>query len=326
MSRVPTTAFPVLMTGASGLLGSRILRELLAQSDDGIVYVAGRRVPAPAPRIRHWPLDLGADALVLPGDVRTVLHVAGEKRDPAQMEAVNHRGTLRLLRACAPDLKLFVHMSSVGVYGAPHNAGPVTEAFRQTPRNAYEASKARGEQAVAAHFAQGTTRWVVLRPSNVIDAGSLSAPPLLRFIRSVHAGHFVWPGEGRGILNYVSVANVGAAALRVVAVRGADGAYNVNTPVPLAELVVALCDALGVRLPRWRLPDWVFEGLGHAGDLLHNVGLRSLPVNTGRMRELRNSTLYVPDRLVASYDFSYPTRLVDEVQAMARLYRQEGLL
>ena len=105
-----------LVTGASGFIGSALLN-VLRGTNQGLM-IAGRRPLAvgEATPPRWIGLDLAAPAIDLPAGIETVLHLAGEKRDEALMDEVNHRGAARLVDAAArAGARRFVHLSSVGL-------------------------------------------------------------------------------------------------------------------------------------------------------------------------------------------------------------------
>ena len=335
-----------LVTGGSGFIGSALLRALQAEAPRQRVWLAGRLAGrhAAAPGHAAWQalkLDLAAPALVLPDGIHTVLHLAGEKRDAARMQAVNCDAAVRLVEASArAGARRFVHLSSVGVYGAPRHAGVVTETFAHTPRGPYETSKDAGERAVRERCAALGLACVVLQPSNVVGVVSeVTGPrgrslPLLGLVRMVARGWFRHFGQRAAWVNYVAVEDVAAALLAAARHDAAAGAFIVNTPAPLADFVGWIADELGLPPPRARLPFWVGAVAAGAGAFGSKVLRRSLPFDSARFGELTNSTRYdgtllergLAFRLGFRLAFRYPLGIEAALRAMVRQYRAMGLV
>src|SRR2546426_4802669 len=187
----------VLLTGASGFIGASVMQTLRTAAPRRALIVAGRSIGgATSPIVQRFHLDLTALGFELPKNIGTVLHLAGEKRDAASMWAVNHLGTVRLVEAAArAGARCFVHLSSVGVYGAPRHARVVDEHYQRTPRSIYESSKEAGERAVRERCAALGMRCIVLQPSNVLGVVPGRSYPLLGLVRMIGRGWFRFFGR-----------------------------------------------------------------------------------------------------------------------------------
>ncbi|MBI2912789.1 MAG: NAD-dependent epimerase/dehydratase family protein, partial [Chloroflexi bacterium] len=115
----------VLVTGATGFLGSHIAEHLAGEGHDVRVLVrrtSDRRFLAAFPH--EEALGDVTDAASLPpavAGVGAVVHAAGlvQARNAAEFDAVNAGGTANLLAAAeaAPDLRRFVYVSSLAAHG-----------------------------------------------------------------------------------------------------------------------------------------------------------------------------------------------------------------
>lgn len=319
----------VLITGASGFIGTAVLRRMQADTPDRPLVLAGRTErtePLPA-HCRHLRLDLEAPEFVLPEGIDTVLHLAGEKRDPGRMAAINHRGAARLVDAAArAGARRFVHLSSVGVYGAAKHSGAVDEAQAHRPQNPYEASKHAGEVAVQARCAALGLACTVLQPSNVIGIVAGQSYPLLGLARMVARGWFCHIGRGDAWVNYVAVDDVAAALVAALRDDAPSGVYIVNTPAPLRSLVGWMAQALHAPEPTKRLPLWLGAAAASAGALGRSVLRRELPFSPERFLELTNTTRYDGSAITRALGFAYPQGIEATVRAMMDRYRHEGLV
>jgi nucleoside-diphosphate-sugar epimerase len=180
----------VAVTGASGNLGTALLRRLTARGE-GPAEIRGlaRRLPpdvAPYAGVRWHLADLGEvqseDALpaFLDG-VDAVVHLAWALqpgRQPDDLHRVNVEGTRRVVRAAAAaGVRHVVHMSSIGAYAPGAIGQRVAEDWPTTgvPSAQYSRDKSEAERAVheiaARHPDMALT---VVRPTLVLqpDAGS----------------------------------------------------------------------------------------------------------------------------------------------------------
>jgi nucleoside-diphosphate-sugar epimerase len=317
----------ILITGASGFLGQQVLRAL-----DGVgsIVVAGRRgAPRGGGTMSRWDhlhLDLLAPDIQLPAGIDLVIHVAGEKRDPALMEAVNHQGTHRLAEAAVrAGVRKFVYLSSVGSYGAAPHAGTVNERFAHTPRNHYERSKDAGETSVRDVAARSGMEVVILQPSNVIGWVAGKSYPLLGLMKMIRRGHFTWFGPyDAPWVNYVAVEDV-AAAIALAAQKASCGDYIINTPAPLRDVVAWIAAELGVAFPERVLPHWVGGVAASLGSTLTRLTGRAMPIQRDRFLELTNTTRYDASRLL-DLPFQFPVGVEGLVRGLVQRYRAEGHL
>lgn len=316
----------VLITGSSGFIGTAVLNALNAAGSNRQLVLAGRGLGLTPDGAARVVLDLASPEIGVPVGIATVLHLAGEKRDLRRMDAVNHRGAVRLVEAAArAGVRRFVHLSSVGVYGTPKHAGLVDETQAHTPRNAYEVSKDAGEQAVRERCAALGLDCVVLQPSNVVGIVPGRSYPLLGLARMVARGWFRHVGRGDAWVNYVAVEDVAAAIVTALRDEVSQGSFIVNTPAPLRELVGWMAAELGVPAPARSIPQALAAAAAAAGALGKAVLRRDLPFSPERLLELTNTTRYGGDAITRAAGFVYPLGIEIAVRAMVRHYRREGL-
>jgi nucleoside-diphosphate-sugar epimerase len=187
------------VTGASGMIGSRIVRRLL--SDGYRVRALDMRLELKGPNIELFQGDIGDQEILKPflQDADLVFHCAAELRDEAKMRDVNVSATMKLMELITKShAEYFCYLSSAGVVGRT-NLKWVDEETQSDPQNTYERTKWEAEQYVARSI-KGC-RIVILRPTNVVDymrPGPLHLPldgsPIERlkvFVKGAECAHIV---------------------------------------------------------------------------------------------------------------------------------------
>jgi nucleoside-diphosphate-sugar epimerase len=246
----------VLVTGATGFLGRRVVDRLLARGHR-VVATGRRRELAPA-GVPFRYADLERDASGVCDGAIAVVHCAGLSSawaPYARFEAANLRGTERLLsEAEGAGISRFVHVSTSSVYARARDQYAVAETARlpKRPANAYVATKLAAEHAVR----RSRLPHVILRPRGIFGPGDTSIFP--RLLRALGTERLPVIGSGRTLGDLTYVNNVAeAAVLAVEADRSALGeTYNVTNaePVRIWETIAELARTLELPPPRRRLP------------------------------------------------------------------------
>jgi uncharacterized protein YbjT (DUF2867 family) len=221
----------ILLTGATGVVGSALLDELLAEGHEIRCLVRDpRRLGPQRVRVSLSLADL-ADPRGLRHAVRgahTVIHLAAAIRDqpPARLEEVNALGTYRLLRAAEQaGVERFVFFSAIGA--SKHQR---TRFFR---------SKALAEDVVAS----SPLRTTVLAPSIVYDRDD----PWIRLMRRLALLPLV-PISGNGQALFEPIWARDAARATIGALDAEPGRYELAGPERLSyEQIARLIARAGGR-------------------------------------------------------------------------------
>lgn len=246
----------VLVTGASGFVGARLLRALVERGD----AVWGTYLGRP-PEVAGGTLveaDLRAPAklaeVVASARPEVVLHLAGLSHVGESWNAmaayfqVNVLGTEALLRA-APGARL-VLASSAEVYGlVPEEDQPIGEERPLAPQSPYALTKAAAERLVLA--AGG----LVVRSFNIVGPGQAANFALPAFAEQLAA---IRRGERRGVLevgnlaarrDFVHLADAVDAYLAVAERGVAGGVYNLGsgTAHSIGDMLERLVAVSGVE-------------------------------------------------------------------------------
>lgn len=247
----------LLVTGASGFVGSAILRAATAR---GLSCVGFCRRPPAWPGITTVAGDVGDRAAVEAAmqGVSLVVHAAGlaHKTTGVPLLAwhdVNVTGTRVVVEAAArAGVTSLVHVSSVAVYGT--HPGVVDESTCCRPIGPYGESKWRAEQVARSAADAGRLALCIVRPATIAGPGDPGS--VARLARLLAQGRLPALGAGAARKCVIGVDDVAEACLRVVTAPVADReTYNLaGPPVSLDEIVDALASALLVAPPRLRVP------------------------------------------------------------------------
>jgi nucleoside-diphosphate-sugar epimerase len=249
----------VLVTGASGFIGTALCAELQRHEHDVAALV--RRPGSQPAGTRALAGDL-SDGRALVEALRRerpdcVVHLAAEiasQRSAEKVREVNVGGTQRLLEACLdqsggnPSSGPRIVFSSTVVTGDARGAilSEETPLPVQTP---YGRSKQEGERLV---FGSGLPA-VVIRPSHVYGPGGWYASELVARLRQ--PGRFAVIGSGANLWDVVHVDDVVAALLAASESAPPGSTYHVvdDHPITYYDFMALTAQALGVGRPR-RIP------------------------------------------------------------------------
>jgi dihydroflavonol-4-reductase len=254
----------VLLTGATGFLGSAIARVLVAQ---GHAVRALTRAGTPRDGVAGLSIDHRAGDLTDAASIAAamagcdaLIHCAADYRiwvpDPARMAAVNVGGTEAVMRAAmAAGVARVVHVSSVATLRPRADGAPATEADAAEPGEAigpYKRSKTEAERLVERLVAQDGLPAVIVNPSTPIGPRDRRPTPTGRVILEAARGRM--PAYVDTGLNIVHVDDCATGCVAALTAGGIGERHILGgADVPLGELLLHIAKARGAR-PPVRLP------------------------------------------------------------------------
>ncbi len=265
---------PVLVTGATGLLGGWLVEDLLRR---GALVVCVIRDDVPFSRLTLDGLDQKVirvrgdivdqallERVLGEREIRTVFHLAAQaivgvaNRNPVSTFDSNIRGTWTLLEACrrSPLVEQIVVASSDKAYGA-HEVLPYTEDSPLQGSHPYDASKSCADLISQSYANTWGLPVAITRCGNFYGGGDLNFNRLVPgVIRDLYHGRPpVIRSDGLFVRDYLYVED-GASAYIASAEALADGperagrAYNfsVETPLTVLDLVARIQQVMGTRV------------------------------------------------------------------------------
>lgn len=211
-------AHPLVVTGATGLLGRHVVRQAL---DNGMRVLALHR-PQSEGELASHPLlqsravdirDIAGLEAAVPKTIAGIIHCASNtslwRRNSGEQMRVNVRGSRALARLASARHARMVHISCALAYG--EHGGVITAETPRLGRNsaiAYVRSKALAEMEVERALRTGCDA-VLLHPAFMLGAGDRHG--WSRMVRLVAQRRL--PGVPPGGASFCSVASVAHAAL-----------------------------------------------------------------------------------------------------------------
>ena len=168
----------VLITGASGFVGSNIMQVLSQSSSNFLIGVSNNNeVLVQRKNIRNIKIDLSKsfDLKSILKQVDVIIHAAGVahnnfKRTDADVEhlnRVNVQSTIELANQAAKSgVRRFILLSSIGVHGSNSDVA-LSEVQKTSPTNAYTRSKQLAEEGLISVASKNNMEYVILRPPMV---------------------------------------------------------------------------------------------------------------------------------------------------------------
>jgi UDP-glucose 4-epimerase len=261
----------VLVTGASGFIGKRLVAALATEGWQ--VRAAARdrsAVPARSGVERAALPDLAraADWSELLAGVTHVIHLAGIAHAPGHLpdqvySRVNAEAVGELANAARGKVERFVFMSSVRAQAGLSADHPISEHATAAPTDAYGRAKLEGERLVA----QSGIPFTVLRPAVIYGKGVKGNIAALATLARTPM-----PLPFAGLVNRRSLLALGNLVSAVSFVLGAKEAKNDTflvadaEPISVADLVAAMREGLG------RSPHLVKMPLGAVMRLMKSFG------------------------------------------------------
>jgi nucleoside-diphosphate-sugar epimerase len=288
-------AMTILLTGASGFLGSHVAEAL---SREGRAVRALVRKTSDTSFLKSLPNVTFAEGSVEDRDsfvraaegATAVIHAAGlvKARSRDEFFATNTRGAENALEAARRNratVRRFVYVSSQAVAGPSEDGSPVLESATPRPVTQYGESKLAGERAAVA--AKDEFPVTVIRPPLVYGPRDRE---VLAFFKAVNNRVLPYMGSPKKKISVIYVADAASACIRALdAKTPSGGVYFVEDgrARTFEELVLAIEGALGRRaVLRFPLPRPVIEAAAVASELYGKATNKAVMLTRDKCNEL----------------------------------------
>jgi len=325
----PTTADgSVVVTGASGFLGRRLVQVLASNGIPGLAVSRSAVTPLP----EGWTY-ISRDRFLgdaAPHPVRAIIHLEARhhvfRQTPesiAEMEQVNVGGTAAMLQAADRHrCSAFLYFSSIKAVDP--GLGSTDESAPGPGRTLYGRTKWQAESLVRQWASAHPSRSArILRPSVVYGPGNTAT--LYSMMDAVARRRFPLVAGGRNVKSIVSLENVCASVVHLLArLQPGTEIFNLAEPesFPVHALGQQMAQALGVPAPTRSIPMGLATLLAWIGDGIMAVGVQGFPMNSTRLDGLVENSHFSGRKLLET-GFRPVESTKDGIQRLADWYRSQ---
>ena len=324
------------VSGATGFIGSAVIRKLLA---DGRPVRALVEPSAPTKNLDALPAGaverVTVDVCDFDGMKRALegcsayYHLAAIYRlwnpDPRAIYRVNIEGTTcSLLAAQAAGVGRVVYTSSIAAVGLRADGRPSDETVEfnlYDIANEYLLTKMLSER-IALRFAK-TLPVVVVNPAFPFGPGDVAPTPTGKILLAILRGQV--PGTGPGGFCAVDVDDVAAGHV-AAETRGRVGERYIlgNHNLPFRAFCEKVAEVAGVKPPSLHFPAWVGRGIAHGMELWSDYVSHEEPRATAKSVAYVSRDVYF-DATKARRELGFPcTPLEETIARSARWFREQG--
>jgi nucleoside-diphosphate-sugar epimerase len=282
----------VLVAGASGFIGSQMVRRLLAGNNSVTSLVRKPEAAIPGSKVVVGDLTEPA-TLKFDGDYDVVYHFAALtpiERNKEKLAKVNYEGTKNLLDSVKDRTKSFVYASGLAVFDPGVEGGVVTENTPVNPDTEFVKMRIEAQRYLQEQCKDRGIDFTVVHFGDIVygNGGSFKS----MFIDRLKNGSFKIPGNGEYYKNFVHVEDAVNAVVAIVEKNAVNQSYIItdSEPVLFKDFVYFAADRMGVKRPG-TVP-LILAKVALGGDLI---------------KMLTKSMKASNEKICKIYDFQYPS-------------------
>ncbi|WP_034257960.1 NAD-dependent epimerase/dehydratase family protein [Altibacter lentus] len=311
----------IAVTGATGFVGRMLVKKHLQEGNH--VHILSRKDLSQDNDFKKTTIHNGglSDVTILKGFLKNtdvLYHCAAELLDTSKMVATNIDGTNNLIEAAKGNVKHWIQLSSVGVYG-PVYYGTVTENQPCHPISLYEKTKLQADLNVIRDLNLINISFTIIRPSNIIGR-SMTNQSVYKLIEMVDRKMFFYIGKKGAIVNYVPVDNV-VQALFLAAINdnAKDQIFNVSSWDYIENFIGFVALELKKPIPKYRIP----KKLAQVISLLLSIRNNN-PLTESRINALTTKVIYSSNKIETFLNFSPVKSIESAISEMVEVYKDKG--
>ncbi|MBN2805835.1 MAG: SDR family NAD(P)-dependent oxidoreductase [Prolixibacteraceae bacterium] len=320
-----------LVTGATGMLGARIVFDLLKQGDRvKAIYRQSKRIdqfkknigfycqnPGELTNLVEWieadVLDYQSLCDALEG-VDMVIHSAAmvsfHRDDEKAMLEININGTANLVNACLfKGVKNICHISSIAALGKEENGAMIDEESTWIPEqkhSAYAISKFHSEMEIWRGINEGLNA-VIVNPSVILGPGEWKAGGSPAFFNNLYKGMAFYPEGGTG---FVDVRDVSLAILTLISPENFQAAMHKRFLINAENLsyqkaFTLIAESLQVQAPKLLARKYLLGIAWRAAWLAGKLTGKKPMITRESVSNASKMQLFNGGRIVSEFAFRY---------------------
>jgi nucleoside-diphosphate-sugar epimerase len=228
----------ILITGASGMLGARVL-DLF--SGEEIITIGRHEIKVLPENVTFIKADITNKSdlekiNIKYKNITSIIHLAAnvpvssDKDSAIGMVTGNVLGTVNLLETFKDGLEKFIYASTAEVYGLPGSGSKISEQYLPKPQSYYGASKLSAEYFIESFASKFIVEYKILRFTVLYGPGDMINRAIPNFIKKAINSEDLEIYCGEELRDYLSIADA-AKAIKCAYSSSNSGVYNIGTGV-----------------------------------------------------------------------------------------------
>lgn len=314
----------ILVTGASGFIGSKLVSVLKANNFP--VLGLARSKPEEILDVDFLEIDITDtnqfQKINGRGNFDAVIHCAGLAHqfgniEKESFERVNVEGTKNIAElAVKLNAKQFILISTTAVYG--FNEREVDETFVCQPETFYAESKLKAETVCREICEQNNVVLTIFRLTSVLGEKGIGNIP--RLINAIYKRRFVWIGNGQNKKSLIYVNDVVLACLKILkSKKKSTEIFNLaSDPIEMKKLVSIISDELSRKMPKPSIPVSIPRAIFKLNQ--KTLKLTVLEKISVTLEKWISNDIYLSDKFKKEYNFKFETRIEEAVRRQCQWF------
>lgn len=329
----------ILITGATGFIGSHLTEELVKGKEKIRVLTKGKNLGY----IQEFSNEIMKKIEIVEGDlldkkslisatkgIKKVFHLAAISRPmnilkPVYYE-VNRNGTKNLLEACKENkVKEIVHVSTMSVFGFSRDGKPLTENSPKLPVSDYGKSKKMGEDFALDFCKKNKIKIVVVRPPMVFGPRDMQ---FLKLFQLINTGFFPLLKNGRAKIEFCYVKNLVNGIILAEEYGKNLETYNFSDgqTYTIKEVFGEIANAENKRLFPISIPIWVVKLSGGILEFIFSIFGKKAPFNSGTSDWMSKDNVIDISKARKELGYKQKIPLKDSINETIKWYKEKKLL
>ena len=323
----------VLVTGATGFIGSNLVNRLIDQGYEVSVLVRSKRNKILSHKVTQIRGDLTISSSLkkIAKNKDIIFHLAAglphHHLSDEQYWAVNVKGLVNLLENCVGEnIKRFVHISTVGIYGPTSQKG-VNESSKLKLTDTYSITKFKAEETARRFLKEKGLPITIIRPTIGYGPGD-TRPGFISLFKLIKKKLFIPIGSGKNFFHTIYVDNLVDALILAATKKEAIGEDFIigDEPCPtMGQIIREIALVQNTSIPPFYIPDNVARFLGKFFDLSGALGLPA-PLNSRRVKFMIENKRFSIDKAKKILGYKPKVSLKEGIGRTYRWYRDNGYI
>jgi dihydroflavonol-4-reductase len=327
----------ILVTGASGFVGSFLIRELLKEPNNYITALycnnltlcARKKYPDRVNWVQSDFTCKNINFTILDG-IQVVYHLVGyssineTSSEISKLNLINVNITKKLAEACInSDVRQFIFVSSIAA--CEFAESETINEDNGSPKTHYGISKKLAED-ILFKIADGQFAVTILRPTALF--GEHHQGSIYELIKSIKYNRFVIFGSGRNLTNFYYIRDFIEILINV---KDNNKTFNKvfiasDDAFQLVKLVEWIVVSLKCRNTIIKIPVWIGYLVGYICDIISHSTKTPLPFSLRRLKAMTRNVVYSNRKIRNTMDVKQIYGVQKGINNTIEWYDNNGLL